>query len=173
MLGYATSAALGCARYALLLSCLASCTGSPATMASRPDLEVMTPEGVASVSMRQSPIGMTDVEFCGLVTEGMESAGYLSVDTGQVRPPYPSQRIVWHVTPSGPRPMSRLAVNVFDGGYPYAYEQTTISNDASPAVITSDIASMSQRLFDDIAARANAQEVANRQASQNRPSGAA
>ncbi len=173
MLGYATSVALARARSALLLSCLASCTGSPGALALRPDFEVTTPAGIASVSMRQSPVGMTDAEFSRSVREGMACAGYRSVDTGRVNPPYPAQRIVWHVTPTGPRPISRLIVNVFNGEYPYAYEEATVSNDESPAAIASDVTSMSERLLDDIAAQASAHGVANRQAPQSRPSAAA
>ncbi len=172
MFGYEAPAALACARYVLLLSFLASCTGSPDTLALRPDFEVMTPAGIASVSMRQSPVGMSDAEFSRVVTEGMECAGYRSVDHGGVNQPYPLQRIVWHVIPSGPRPNSRLVVNVFNGKYPYAYEEATVSNNESPQVITSDIASISERLLDDIAAQANAHEVANRQAAQGLTSGA-
>jgi hypothetical protein len=170
MIGNATSAALACARYVLLLSCLVSCTSSPGTLALQPDFEVMTPAGSASVSMRQSPGGMTDAEFSTLIREGMEYAGYRPAGPPAIKPPYPSERIVWHVTPSGPRPTSRLVVNVFNGKCPYAYEEATVYNDESPALITSDIASMSKRLLDDIAAQANGHEVANRQAAQHLPS---
>src|SRR5437868_2747854 len=58
-----TSGALAHMRALLLLAGLASCTGSPAALALQPDFEVMTPPGVASVSIRQSPPGMTQAEF--------------------------------------------------------------------------------------------------------------
>jgi hypothetical protein len=172
MVGYATSAALRCTRYVLLLSCLAACTGAPVTQALPPNSEVMTPAGIASVSMRQSPPAMTDAEFSRLVRQGMECAGYQSASSGRVKAPYPSHRIVWHVTPSGRGPNSHLVVNVFNGKYPYAYEEATLANDESPEVITADIAAMSERLLNDIAAQANAHMGANKQAAQDRPSDA-
>ena len=58
----------------VLLSGLAACTGSPATLAMRPDFEMMTPAGLASVSIRQSPPDMTDAEFTRLVIAGMTRA---------------------------------------------------------------------------------------------------
>lgn len=160
---YTVPAALACRRYLLLLLCLASCTGSPATLALRPDFEVMTPAGIASVSIRQSPLGMTDAEFTQLVRTGMERAAYRSVSTGRVEPPYPSQRIVWHVNSSIPSPTSRLVVNVFDEAYPYTYEEGTVSDEASPAMVTSVVQSMSKRLLGDITAQTNARKQADRQ----------
>ncbi len=55
-----TPVALAGTRALLLFSGLTACTGSPATFALRPAFEVMTPAGVAGVSIRQSPPGMTD-----------------------------------------------------------------------------------------------------------------
>jgi len=109
-------------------------------------------------------MGMMDAEFTRLVRMGMERAAYRNVSTGQVEPPYPSQRIVWHVNPSGPEPVSRLVVNVFNGGRPYADEEQTISDDASRAAIVSDVESMSEQLRRDVAAQANAQKPANARA---------
>ena len=160
------------ARYLLPLSCLAACTGSPAALALRPDFEVMTPAGIASVSIRQSPPGMTDAEFTQFIRAGMERAGYQDLRTGRVEAPYPSQRIVWHVNPSVPRPVSRLVVNVFDGAYPYAYEEGTVSNNASPAMITSVVESLSERLLGDVAAQTNRRKQVNRLVSQGRSTGA-
>jgi len=150
-----------------LLCGLASCTGSPATLALQPDFEVMTPRGIASVSIRESPLGMTDEEFTRLVMAGMERAAPASVITGRVAPPFPSQRIVWHANESPPRGISRLVVNVFDGANPYAYEQDNVGNDAPTAEVTSAVASMSQRLLKDVAAQANMPNQPGSQVAQN------
>lgn len=139
----------------LLLSSLAACTGSPRTLAMRPDFEMMTPAGVASVSVRQPLPATTDAESMQLILAGMQQAARGDVIVGRVASPYPSQRIVWHNNPSGSRSTSRLVVNVFDGANPYAYEEATITETTPAAVVTSDIASMSRRLLADIAARAN------------------
>jgi hypothetical protein len=146
--------ALAHTRALLLLCGLASCAGSPRTLALQPDFEVKTPAGVASVSIRESPVGMTDEEFAQLVMAGMERAARGSVIAGRVGPPFPFQRIVWHVNLSAQRGVSRLVVNVFDGASPYAYEQDTISNGSPAAVITSVVESMSKRLLADVAGQA-------------------
>jgi len=141
---------------ALLLLCgLASCTGSPATLALQPAFDVMTPAGIASVSIRESPAGMSDAEFTRLVMAGMERAAPASVIAGRVEPPFPSRRIVWHVNLSAQRGISRLVVNVFDGANPYAYEQDTVTDDAPATEVTSAVELMSERLLADVAARAN------------------
>ncbi len=140
----------------LLLSGLASCTGSPATLALQPSFEMMTSSGTASVSIRESPPGITDAEFTHLVRVGMERAAARgSVIAGPVEPPFPSQRIVWHVNLSASRGVSQLMVNVFDGANPFVYEQDTITNDATRAAIMSTVESMSERLLAAIAARAS------------------
>jgi hypothetical protein len=95
---------------------------------------------------------MTDAEFTQLVMTGMEWAAPASVYAGGVKPPFTSQRIVWHV--NSQRGISRLLVNVFDGANPYAYEQDTVSNDAPAAVVTFAVKEMSERLLADVAARA-------------------
>jgi len=59
--------------------------------------------------------------------------------------------------------MSRLVVNIFDGARPYAYEEQTIGNGASRAVITSVVGSMSERLLADVAAQMNIQNQADRE----------
>jgi hypothetical protein len=138
-----------------LLLGVASCISSPGTLALQPAFEVMTPAGVASVSIRESPAGMTDAEFTQLVMAGTKWAAPDSVIAGPVEPPFPSQRIVWHVNLSPERGMSRLVVNVFDGANPYAIEQDTVMNDAPTAVVTSAVESMSKRLLADVAARNN------------------
>jgi hypothetical protein len=115
----------------------------------------MTPAGIASVSIRESPAGMPDAEFTRLVMAGMDRAAPASVISGRVEPPFPSRRIVWHVDLSAQRGISRLVVNVSDGANPYAYEQETVSSDASAAEVTSAVASISKRLLGDVAARAN------------------
>jgi hypothetical protein len=167
MITHTVPAALACKRYLLLLSCLASCTGSPATLAMRPDFEVMTPAGVASVSIREAPLGMTDGEFTQLVRAGMKRAAYRSITTGWVGPPYPSQRIVWHVNLSVPHSVSQLVVNVFDEAYPYALEEGRISTDASPAMIASVVESMSDRLFGDMVTKTNTRKQADRDIPRN------
>lgn len=139
--------------YLLASLSLAACTGSPATLALPPAFEVMTPAGLASVSIRQSPPGMTDAEFTRLVSAGMQLAAFRKMRAGPAESPHPMQRIVWHVNPFSPKPMSQLVVNVFDGADPYAYEEVSLANDASQAAITSDVASMSARLLRDVAAQ--------------------
>jgi hypothetical protein len=150
-----TAGALVRARALLLLFGLASCTGSAATLALPPDFEVTTPTGIASVSVRQSPPGMTDAEFKQLVRAGMERVAGFGVIASRVKPPFPLQRIVWHANLSASRGVSRLVVNVFDGANPFADEQETVSNDAPKAVIAGAVASMSERLLADLAVRAN------------------
>ena len=110
----------------------------------------MTPAGIASVSIRESPPGMTEAEFTRFVEAGMNHGAH---DTGRIEPPSPSQRIVWHVDPSASRGMSRLVVNVFDGASPYAYEQDTLPNSAPAAEVRFAVESISNRLMADIAAR--------------------
>jgi hypothetical protein len=150
-----TPVVLARTRALLLLSGLAACTGSPATLALQPDFEVMTPAGIASVSIRQSPPGMTDAEFTQLVKASMEGAARGGLIAARVEPPFPSRRIVWHVNLSPSRGISQVVVNVFDGANPYAYEQETVTNSAPTAVITSAVESMSERLLADVAAQVN------------------
>jgi hypothetical protein len=140
----------------LLLCGLASCTGSPATLALRPDFEVMTPAGAASVSIREAPAGMTDEQFTHLVRLGMERAAHGGLSAAGVEPPFPAQRVVWHVDPSPQRGVSRLVVNAFDGATPYAYEEDRISDSSPTAVVAAAIDSMSARLLADVAARERA-----------------
>ena len=150
-------------RALLLLSGVVACTGSPATLAVPPSFEVMTPAGVASVSIHKSPPGMTDAEFAQVVMVGMERAARGSVIAGRVEPPFPSRRIVWHVDLSASRGTSELVVNAFDSANPYAYEQETVTNDAPSAVITSAVESMSERLLADVAAHVNMPNQLGRQ----------
>ena len=156
-------------RALVLLSGLAACTGSPATLALQPDFEVMTPAGVASISVRQPLPEMTEAQFSRLVTTGMKRVDRDNVISGRVESPTPSQRIVWHDNLSPSRGMSQLVVNVFDGAGPYAYELATVPNDAPTVVITSAIESMSVRLLADIAAHAN---MSNQHGGNVPPSGA-
>jgi hypothetical protein len=152
-LQYVAPRALAHTRNLVLLCGLASCTGSRKTLALAPDFEVITPTGIASVSILASPTGMTAAEFTRVVMAGMEQAARGSVIAGPVRPPFPVQRIVWHVN-SPERGISRLVVNVFDGLNPYAYEQDTVTGDSPAAVVTS-VQSMCKRLLVDVAAEAN------------------
>jgi hypothetical protein len=139
----------------VLLSALAACTGSPATLAMQPDFEMMTPARLASVSIRQSPPEMTDAEFTRLVSASMARAAPDSVIACCAQRVFPAQRIVWHVDPAAARGVSRLVVNVFDGADPYAYEQEAVSNVTSSAAIASVVQSMSERLLAAVATHAN------------------
>jgi hypothetical protein len=136
----------------------------------QPAFEVMTPAGIASVSIREPPAGMTDAEFTQLVMAGTKWAAPDSVIAGRVEPPFPSQRIVWHVNLSAQRGISRLVVNVFDGANPYAYEQDIVMNDAPRAAVTSAVESMSKRLLADVAARENMANQLGKQVPQNEAS---
>jgi hypothetical protein len=125
----------------------AACTGSPTTLALRPDFEVKTLGGIAGVSIRTSLPGMTDSEFEQLVRMGMERAAPGSVLPGPVEAPFPQCRIVWHVN-SGVGPgVSTLIVNIFDGSIPVAYEQEAVTNSASTATITYAIESATRKLI--------------------------
>jgi hypothetical protein len=78
-----------------------------------------------------------------------------SVIAAHVEPPFPSQRIVWHVNLSAQGDISHLVVNVFDGASPYAFEQGSVMSNAPTTAVTSTVASMSKHLLADIAAREN------------------
>jgi hypothetical protein len=134
---------------------LTACTGSPGTLALQPSFEVATPAGLASVSIRETPPSMTDREFLRLIEAGMEQAAPGCVSTQPVNPPYPRLRIVWHVEPEPPEATSKIAVNVFDGGGPFAIEQAIVTHDASGPMLTDTIRSMSGRLLGEIAAHAD------------------
>src|ERR1700757_4569613 len=98
---------------------VSACTGSPTTLALEPDFQVTTPTGPASVSIRETPPGMSFAEFEYAVSTGMRSAMPESQQTTPAATPFPTRRIVWHVYPSFPHGTSRLVVNVFDGSVPY------------------------------------------------------
>ncbi len=121
------------------------CTGSPYTVAMPPDFEVMTPDGIASVSIREPLPNLTDAEFQQMVMTGMQSAMPGRIEQ-HVSAPFPTRRIVWHVSPVAARGVSRLSVNVFDGGTPVAYEQDTVSNGAPRGTVMHAVASMTTRL---------------------------
>jgi hypothetical protein len=126
---------------------LSACTGSPTTLATPPDFEVVTPRGMAGVSIRESSSSMTAAKFEQLVSAGMERDMPRSLVKGPPRAPFPAQRIVWHVdTTTAARGVLRLEVNVFNGSYPFAYEQQVVPNDAPPSLLASAIASMTSRL---------------------------
>ncbi|HUN44949.1 MAG TPA: hypothetical protein VMU85_00455 [Stellaceae bacterium] len=126
---------------------LAACTGSPATLALRPAFEVATPDGVASVSIREAPAGMTGSEFLRLVEAGMTRGASAAVIAEPVDAPFPARRIVWHASPGSGRGVSTLTVNIFDGARPIAYEQERIANDAQPAAVEAAIGSLTTRLI--------------------------
>lgn len=133
----------------------AACAVSPATLASQPDFVLVTPAGVAGVSVREALPGSTDAQSAELVRMGMEQAAPGSVIVGPVDPPFPSRRIVWHVNQIPPRGASRLVANVFNGTTPYAYEEEVIDDSAPTAATVCEVASISKRLLADIAAHAN------------------
>jgi hypothetical protein len=109
------------------------CAGSPATLRLPPDFEVVTPAGIASVSIRQPLPGMTDTESVHLIRTAMESAAPGSVLSAPVKPPFPVLRIVWHVQPMPPRAGSRVVVKVFAGSIPFTYDLETVDDDAPVA----------------------------------------
>ncbi len=125
----------------------AACTGSPATLALRPDFEVKILGGIDSVSIRDSLPGMTDSEFAQLIRMGMGRASPGSVFPGPVEPPFPQCRIVWHVNPGSGRGVSALVVNIFDGSVPVAHEQEVVTNSAPTATIADAIESATRRLI--------------------------
>lgn len=131
----------------LALSAVSACAGSPATLEMRPDFQVATAIGPASVSIREAPPGMTLEEFDRVVKSGMESALAESIEPAPAAGPFPDRRVVWHVDTIPPRGVSNLIVNVFDGSVPFAYEQQEVDNDDPPDVVTGVVKSMTRRLF--------------------------
>lgn len=126
------------------------CASSAETLALPPAFEVTTPTGMASVSIRESPPGMTNAEFTQIVARGMESAMPGSLVTTPTSMPYPTQRIVWHVNPMAGRGVTRLFVNVFNGPDAFAYEQQVLGNNAPPVVLRSAVASMTNQLMAEV-----------------------
>jgi hypothetical protein len=142
-------------RVAMLVSLLsvglASCTGAPESMAARPAFELMTPAGLASVSIRQPMRDMSDTQFESLVRAAMEQAAHTTAMAAPVAPPYPQTRIVWHVEQDpNLNGVSRLTANVFSGQTPYAYEEAPLPNGAPRVAAQAAIASVSRRVMDDV-----------------------
>jgi hypothetical protein len=131
----------------LALSAVSACTGSPATLALRPDFELATPTGLASVSIREAPSDMTLAEFDRTVKAGMQTALGASIEPSPAVGPFPERRIVWHVNAMPARGASRLVVNVFNGSVPFAYEQQVVDNADTPDVLVGTVQSMTRRLF--------------------------
>lgn len=131
----------------LALSAVSACAGSPPTLALRPDFELATPTGLASVSIRQAPPDMTLAEFDRTVKSGMESALTASLEPAPAVGPFPERRIVWHVNTMPGRGGSRLVVNAFNGSVPFTYEQQMIDNADTPDVLAGTVQSMTRRLF--------------------------
>jgi hypothetical protein len=125
-----------------------ACTGSPATLSMRPDFEVATSAGTASVSIREPMPGLTYAESEQLVRAGMASVMRVSSDDVPMTPPFPERRIVWHVQPTAGRGTSRLAVNIFAGSVPVAYVQEVVANEATRRTMTFAIASLTKRLIE-------------------------
>ena len=136
----------------------AACTGSPTTLALQPDFAIKTSAGIASVSIRESPPGLTGREFEQLVRTGMDRAAPGAVLPDPVHAPFPPVRIVWHVNPIGPHGTSKLVVNIFNESAPVAYEQATVDNSAPPIAIMRTVESLTNRL---IAIHANPQTGAS------------
>jgi hypothetical protein len=131
----------------LALSAVSACTGSPATLALRPDFELATRTGLASVSIREAPSEMTLAEFDRTVKVGMKKALGSSIEPSPTVGPFPERRIVWHVNPMPARGVSRLVVNVFNGSVPFAYEQQVVDNADTPDALVGTVQSMTRRLF--------------------------
>jgi hypothetical protein len=125
----------------------AACTGSPTTVALQPDFAMKTSAGIASVSIRESPPGLTGSEFEQIVRTGMDRAAPGAVLPDPVHAPFPTFRIVWHVNPDGPHGTSKLVVNVFNETAPVAYEQATVDNSAPPIEIMHTVESLTNRLI--------------------------
>jgi hypothetical protein len=113
----------------------------------RPDFEVTTLAGTASVGIREPLPGLTYDESEQLLRAGMASVTRVRSDDVSMAPPYPERRIVWHVTPTGGRGTSRIAVNIFVGSVPVAYEQQVVDNSAPRRALTFAIASLTRRLI--------------------------
>ena len=64
-----------------------ACTGSPATLSMRPDFEVTTSVGTASVSIREPLPGLTYDESERLLRAGMASVTRVSSDGVSMVPP--------------------------------------------------------------------------------------
>ena len=126
---------------------VSACTGSQATLASRPDFDVTTSVGSASVSIRETPPEMTFAEFEQVVSAGMRSAMPTCGQTTPVAAPFPARRIVWHVYPVFPRGVSRLVVNVFDGSGPTVEAQQVIDNTAPWSSVEYAVRTLTQRLM--------------------------
>jgi len=126
---------------------VSACTGSPATLALRPEFDVATSAGPTSVSIREAPPGMTFAEFEQAVSAGMQSAMPNCAQTTSVAAPFPTRRIVWHVYPIIPRGTSRLVVNVFDGSAPPTVEaQQVIDDTAARTSVEYAVRVLTQRL---------------------------
>ena len=126
---------------------LSACASSPSVLSIPPAFAINTPTGVKSVSIREPLPGTTDEESIQLVKAGMERAAPGSVLSGPLEPPYPTQRIVWHVASTDDEGTSRLIVNVFDGSTAVAYEEDTVANTAPQGTLLATIQSMTTRLL--------------------------
>ncbi len=131
---------------------VSSCTGSQTTLALRPDFDVATSAGPASVSIRETPPEMTFAEFERAVSAGMHSACPTSTQTKPVAP-FPDRRIVWHVYPIFPRGASRLVVNVFDGSAPTVKAQQVIDNTAPRSSVEYTVRTLTLRLMAELEQR--------------------
>jgi hypothetical protein len=126
---------------------LAGCTGGSEALALRPDFEVNTQSGLAAVSVREAPPGMADDRFTQLIETGMNRAQPGSVVVASAaRGPYPAHRIIWHVEPEATRGVSRVTVNSYNGGTPFAFEQDVVTDDATGGQIVSTVEALTRRL---------------------------
>lgn len=132
---------------------VSACTGSPATLGMRPDFEIMTATGPVSVSIRETPPGMTFADFTHAVSMGMRAARPGDVQITSVAAPYPVRRIVWHVQPMVRGAEAHLMVNVFDGSVPFADAQQTIDGSAPPGAIAYAIRALTRRICAQLRAR--------------------
>lgn len=126
---------------------LSACAMSPDVLATQPAFAFKTPTGVDSVIVRWPILGVTHEEFVGLVRAGMERAAPGGVMPGDVRPPFPTQRIVWHATSAGQDGTSWLMANIYHGMNAVDREEVIVPNTAPRATIVYAIRSMTSRLM--------------------------
>ena len=131
---------------AFLLFGLGGCTGSPTTLAQKPDFVLATPIGPASVNVRQSLPGMTDEDSEALFRIAMRQALPNITRQDPLAQPLPRLRIVWHVIPDPRGASSRLVVNIFDGSDPFWYDEEIITNDDPRDAMLFTIEGMSKKL---------------------------
>jgi hypothetical protein len=126
---------------------LSGCTGSPATLAMKPDFDMVTPGGVVSVSVREALPGMPDNEFRDVVMTGMEHGCSCAAVASRPTGPYPERRIVWHVTSNtASLGVSTVAANIFNGSVPFASAQAVVPDGIESGALIDTVASITRQL---------------------------